>query len=160
MEAKKRKITEFFKKPSSVDSEVQNEDIILEEDSQENDPCSTAEVEELSRPEDRTFQISWLKRWDWLSYDRDEGMFCKLCKETRQAGDMMKAFVGYGCKVLKMSSMTRHSKSRRHIEALELKKIQAHSNIEKAAAKVVEAKYTAVLAKKGLQLKSKVACLC
>ena len=78
MEAKKRKITEFFKKPSSVDSEVQNEDIILEEDSQENDPCSTAEVEELSRPEDRTFQISWLKRWDWLSYDRDEGMFCKL----------------------------------------------------------------------------------
>ena len=34
-----------------------------------------------------------------------------------------------------------------------MKKIQAHSNIEKAAAKVVEAKDTAVLAKKGLQLK-------
>ena len=45
----------------------------------------------------------------------------------------MKAFVGYGCKVFKTSSMTSHSKSRRHIEALELKKIQAHSNIEKAA---------------------------
>ena len=44
MVANKRKITEFFKKPSSVDSEVKNEDIILEEDSQENDPCSTAEV--------------------------------------------------------------------------------------------------------------------
>ena len=62
MEAKKRKITEFFKKPSSVDSEVQNEDIILEEDSPENDPCSSAEGEELSRPVERTFQISWLKR--------------------------------------------------------------------------------------------------
>ena len=53
---------------------------------------------------------------------------------------MVKAFVVNECKVFKTNSMTRHSKSRRHIGALWLKKIQAHSNI-------VEAKDASLLAK-------------
>ena len=74
------------------------------------------------------FQYSWNKRWPWLLFKEDLGMFCKLCTSIYPSDDIV--FVGRGSKDFKTSALLRHASSKKHQSALEREKIAQSSNLK------------------------------
>ena len=74
------------------------------------------------------FQYRWNKRWPWLLFKEDLGIFCKLGTSIYPSDDIV--FVGRGSKEFKTSALLRHASSKKHQSALEREKIAQSSNLK------------------------------
>ena len=82
-----------------------------------------------SSPRVRRFQEHWKEQYPWVFYDEGQGkMFCRTCRDHADVCDPASAYFSGGCSNFQLMSLASHAKSKGHLTAEEVVRMQEYSS--------------------------------
>ena len=127
--SKQKRILSFFGRENKreqhrLQTETCRSDNVEEDKLSDTDECEPF-VEPKAKAAKRNFQSTWLEKYKWLRYNNTKGMLCLICIESSKANPFTS-----GCITFITSTLTRHTESQEHQNALE--EVHMISNFERA----------------------------